>query len=234
MKAKNITSKQFAEEIGWLPSGLSHIMSGRNKASLDFVTKVSARYPEIDIKWLMFGTGEMYDPNYGQLHGSLPVPPKVEAPSSTGMGLTTPGNTPTSTRQQTTPPSPTGELDLFSMIDAVAETTAPQLQTFVQEPLPPTSMPQPAAVAPKPDAPVQSQPITVQQPMQEQVDVPMPPVEFSSQVPASAAAPQVSENPKIETGAPIVPEIPILAKQKKIVKFIVLYDDKSFSEYYPE
>ena len=59
LQAKNITSKQFAEEIGVQPSGLSHILSGRNNPSLDFVMKVMRRYPEIDINWLMFGKGEM-------------------------------------------------------------------------------------------------------------------------------------------------------------------------------
>ena len=61
LKAKNITARQFAEEIGIQPSGMSHILSGRNNPSLDFVMKVIRRYPEIDINWLMFGKGEMYD-----------------------------------------------------------------------------------------------------------------------------------------------------------------------------
>lgn len=60
LKAKNITARQFAEEIGIQPSGISHILSGRNNPSLDFVMKVMKRWPEININWLMFGKGEMY------------------------------------------------------------------------------------------------------------------------------------------------------------------------------
>lgn len=60
LKAKNITARQFAEEIGIQPSGMSHIMSGRNNPSLDFVSKVIRRYPEIDANWLLLGKGEMY------------------------------------------------------------------------------------------------------------------------------------------------------------------------------
>ena len=60
MQAKNITAKQFAEEIGIQPSGMSHIMSGRNNPSLEFVNKVIRRYPEIDANWLLLGKGEMY------------------------------------------------------------------------------------------------------------------------------------------------------------------------------
>lgn len=60
LKAKNITPRQFAEEIGIQPSGMSHILAGRNRPSLDFVMKVVSRYPEIDIKWLTLGVGEMF------------------------------------------------------------------------------------------------------------------------------------------------------------------------------
>ena len=60
LRAKNITARQFAEEIGIQPSGMSHILGGRNNPSLDFVGKVLRRYPEIDANWLLLGKGEMY------------------------------------------------------------------------------------------------------------------------------------------------------------------------------
>lgn len=60
LQAKNITAKQFAEEIGIQPSGMSHILSGRNNPSLEFVNKVIRRYPEIDANWLLLGKGQMY------------------------------------------------------------------------------------------------------------------------------------------------------------------------------
>lgn len=60
LRAKNITARQFAEEIGIQPSGMSHILGGRNNPSLDFVAKVLRRYPEIDANWLLLGKGEMY------------------------------------------------------------------------------------------------------------------------------------------------------------------------------
>lgn len=60
LRAKNITARQFAEEIGIQPSGMSHILGGRNNPSLDFVAKVLRRYPEIDANWLLLGRGGMY------------------------------------------------------------------------------------------------------------------------------------------------------------------------------
>jgi len=59
MREKGITSRQFAEEIGIQPSSLSHILTGRNRPSLDFVMKIMQRWPDIDINWLMFGKGDM-------------------------------------------------------------------------------------------------------------------------------------------------------------------------------
>ncbi|MCA1757460.1 MAG: helix-turn-helix domain-containing protein [Bacteroidales bacterium] len=68
----NLGSSQFAGEIGVQPSGISHIVSGRNNPSLDFVLKVLNRYPDLSSDWLLFGRGEMFrdsspqpDGNYG-------------------------------------------------------------------------------------------------------------------------------------------------------------------------
>ena len=56
IKNKKLTPSQFADEIGIQRSGMSHIISGRNNPSLEFVMKVLKRYPEIKPEWLRFGT----------------------------------------------------------------------------------------------------------------------------------------------------------------------------------
>ncbi len=60
LRAENRTSAQFAEEIGVQPSGISHILSGRNNPSLDFVLKMLETYDYISTEWLLFGKGNMY------------------------------------------------------------------------------------------------------------------------------------------------------------------------------
>lgn len=60
LKAENKSSAQFAEEIGVQPSGISHIISGRNKPSLDFIMKMLEKYRFISTDWLLFGKGSMY------------------------------------------------------------------------------------------------------------------------------------------------------------------------------
>jgi transcriptional regulator with XRE-family HTH domain len=60
LKAENKSSAQFAEEIGVQPSGISHILSGRNNPSLDFVLKMLEKYHFLSTEWLLFGRGSMY------------------------------------------------------------------------------------------------------------------------------------------------------------------------------
>jgi hypothetical protein len=43
--------------MGVQRSGLSHLMSGRNKPSLDFVMKIVENFPEVDFYWLLNGIG---------------------------------------------------------------------------------------------------------------------------------------------------------------------------------
>lgn len=59
LEIKQLSPSQFADEIGLQRSSLSHVLSGRNKPSLDFVMKIKQRFSEINLDWLVFGTGEM-------------------------------------------------------------------------------------------------------------------------------------------------------------------------------
>jgi transcriptional regulator with XRE-family HTH domain len=60
LRNENKTSAQLAEEIGVQASGISHIISGRNNPSLDFVLKMLEKYQFLSTEWLLFGKGSMY------------------------------------------------------------------------------------------------------------------------------------------------------------------------------
>ncbi len=53
----DLTASSFADKIGVQRSSISHILSGRNKPSLEFVTKLLASFPEVDMYWLLNGKG---------------------------------------------------------------------------------------------------------------------------------------------------------------------------------
>lgn len=59
MEKEKLSPTQFATEIGVQRSALSHVLSGRNKPSLDFMMKIKARYPDINLDWLLLGKGKM-------------------------------------------------------------------------------------------------------------------------------------------------------------------------------
>lgn len=62
------SASSFAEKIGVQRSSISHILSGRNKPSLDFVMKVLHSYPEVELYWLMNGKGNF--PNEAKISAS--------------------------------------------------------------------------------------------------------------------------------------------------------------------
>ncbi|WP_439883054.1 helix-turn-helix domain-containing protein [Pontibacter sp. MBLB2868] len=59
MEFKGFSSSQFADTIEVPRAVISHIISGRNKPSLDVVLKVIAAFPEISKDWMLLGEGEM-------------------------------------------------------------------------------------------------------------------------------------------------------------------------------
>ena len=53
-----LSASAFAEIITVQRSSISHILSGRNKPSLEFITKVLNAFPDIELLWLLSGVGE--------------------------------------------------------------------------------------------------------------------------------------------------------------------------------
>lgn len=53
----NLSASVFADKIGVQRSSLSHLLSGRNKPSLDFIIKVIEVFPEVDLYWMLNGKG---------------------------------------------------------------------------------------------------------------------------------------------------------------------------------
>jgi len=60
LATKGYTSQRFAEIMGVQPSGISHILAGRNKPRFDFLERLLRRFPEISPDWLLLGKGPMF------------------------------------------------------------------------------------------------------------------------------------------------------------------------------
>lgn len=53
----NLSASSFADKVGVQRSSLSHLLSGRNKPSLDLIMKIVNEFPEVDLYWILNGKG---------------------------------------------------------------------------------------------------------------------------------------------------------------------------------
>lgn len=106
MRSEGLTSSRLAELLGIQPSGISHILSGRNKPSFDFVQKILRRFPSINPDWLLLDQGPMYRSNDATPESATTSEPQT--PQLFGNGIEpSPGGTPPATEETTAQPSAT-------------------------------------------------------------------------------------------------------------------------------
>lgn len=60
LQAENISRTQFAELLEISPATVTHLLSGRNKPSFELIQSISARFPNLNLDWLINGNGKMY------------------------------------------------------------------------------------------------------------------------------------------------------------------------------
>ena len=57
MEYYGLSATAFSEAIDFNRSTISHLLSGRNKPSLEFVMKIVQTFPEVELYWLLNGKG---------------------------------------------------------------------------------------------------------------------------------------------------------------------------------
>ncbi|TGD59608.1 helix-turn-helix domain-containing protein [Flavobacterium humi] len=67
----SLSASAFADKVGVQRSSLSHLLSGRNKPSLDLILKIVENFPEVDLYWILNGKGNF--PKSESNHDSFPV-----------------------------------------------------------------------------------------------------------------------------------------------------------------
>ena len=73
----NLSASAFADKINVQRSSLSHLLSGRNKPSLDFIIKVIEVFPEVDLYWILNGKG-----NFPKSENGVPTVLVIEKKSA--------------------------------------------------------------------------------------------------------------------------------------------------------
>lgn len=59
IESKGLKSSSFADKIGVNRATISHILSGRNKPSIDFLQKMIFSFPDLNLNWIVSGEGFM-------------------------------------------------------------------------------------------------------------------------------------------------------------------------------
>ena len=60
MEEQHMTQQVFADFLQQSPATLSSIFNGRTRPTLNIVDSIKMKIPDINIEWLLYGTGEMY------------------------------------------------------------------------------------------------------------------------------------------------------------------------------
>lgn len=55
MKMNNMNAAAFADRIGVQRANMSHVLTGRNKPSLDFIERILTSFPKVNAGWLITG-----------------------------------------------------------------------------------------------------------------------------------------------------------------------------------
>jgi transcriptional regulator with XRE-family HTH domain len=68
---EHLTPSRFADLIGVQRSSVSHVLSGRNNPSYDFIHKTLKAFPGLKADWLLLGSGQMYEHMGRDMTGEL-------------------------------------------------------------------------------------------------------------------------------------------------------------------
>ncbi len=75
----DLSASVFADRIGVQRSSISHLLTGRNKPSLEFVLKVVKAFPEVNLYWLLNGKGSFPSSKERNI-SSIPSDNETKAP----------------------------------------------------------------------------------------------------------------------------------------------------------
>ena len=94
IKRKQLSASQFADKLGIPRSSISHILSGRNKPSLDVVQKILRVFPEISAEDLLFEDRSLGASLVSNVSNVAKEPSPVASPSLFDVVLPTPSESP--------------------------------------------------------------------------------------------------------------------------------------------
>ncbi len=232
---QQLSPTQFADFIGVGRPVISHILSERNKPSLDVVQRIIGAFPAVSLPWLLSGAGEMLvaadQPN-------SPVPPATIAAPIAPLAPPVAATPALAAQNASASDVAAASLGATATTKSVPRRTsvpqAPALARFVAN-KPPTARPVESSSLAAAPAPVESLP-PLDTPPDTIAKVTAIPTAGTVQEPVLAPTPAIAEPavaPAILGDAAAM--LPFLAEPGKAIRRIVIfYRDGSFADYLPE
>lgn len=106
LEIRQLTPTQFADAIGVARPIVSHILSGRNKPSLEVVQRILTAMPDLSMPWLLNGTGAMQAAVSGASLSPAATPIALIAPETQAPRPALPGVAPYKAREAAAPRTP--------------------------------------------------------------------------------------------------------------------------------
>ena len=230
LESRQLTPTQFADSIGIARPIVSHILSGRNKPSLEVVQRILAAMPDLSMPWLLNGTGPML----AGVPAASATPVAPPEPSTVVPAMAVPAPT----------LAHTGPSDALVVPDKDSAASVSRVRRPLSAPNPPRNTPTPGASStqePKRFAPKTSnlpssatiQSETVTQAAVEALAVPASVVAQPAS-PVAAAALTVSTVSTASTEATTTTTALLARTEKPIRRIVIFYHDGSFADYRPE
>lgn len=256
LESRQLTPTQFADVIGVARPIVSHILSGRNKPSLEVVQRILAALPDLAMPWLLNGTGPMLVATSAAdiIAASSETIVAPVAAVSTAASVSSPvdehrptgAEVPAKVPQASTPTSQYPEQE---PIMAAVPTLAPPrasasapgrdrvaLKRFVVSAAPLDALPQASAIMPLPIQPLEAGPVQppVVVPVQDigsgpSVPLPPPVVEVPAMAVPFPSGPAADATPGAAHASAL-----FAGGDKPIRRIVIFYRDGSFADYQPE
>ncbi len=226
MEHYSLSASAFADKIDVQRSSMSHLVSGRNKPSLDFIQKVLNNFSDINPTWLIMGTGPMKQLDLFDIKGDVaPVEPIPAEKFRSAATVAAPVSEQTAIKQSfpevETLQEPIKATPVQQPVAIHTEPPAPVYQSIIKEEAvymqPPSQVIQPQAVTASIPAPIQE---TVQiQPATQPVAAVIQPVAAIPPAQANQVVNQIEKSSQ---------------NDKKVVKIVFFYSDNTFETFNPQ
>ena len=247
LDSRQLTPTQFADAIGVARPIVSHILSGRNKPSLEVVQRILAAMPDLAMPWLLNGTGPMLTPAPTAPQASVlpatvsaPAPAATPAPPVDAVAAAVPISTPRKAASEVSPPAPalhrwtTARVGTPVGINSSAGSIAsngPHVipKRFTANDLK-ASLPVPApAPAPAlPSGPEQAPAVEVALPNY------LAQIAPAVEPPVPAGAPDIVAQPAPAPADELQSAFLAFGSEKPIRRIVIFYRDGSFADFQPE